>query len=224
MLDTENRDRIVVVGAGGHGSEVHAYICKLVELGWGGELVGFLDDVRSPGVHANMEVLGPVETLLSKPNEYFRGLRFITAVGDNAGRKQLVARLEKLYGERLQPWTLIDPAAWIGKDVQIGDGTLVAPGAVITSRVRIGKHCIVNVKVSVSHDSTIGDYVSINPGATICGHCRIGNGAFIGTGATVINGVEIGDGSVIGGGAAVISNIPPNVTAVGVPARVIRQN
>ncbi len=37
-------------------------------------------------------------------------------------------------------------------------------------------------------------------------------------------GVQIGQGVIIGAGAAVIDDIPDNVTAVGVPAKVIRGN
>jgi serine O-acetyltransferase len=40
-------------------------------------------------------------------------------------------------------------------------------------------------------------------------------------GANVMNGVTVGEGSVIGVGAAVIDDVPPRVTVVGVPARVI---
>jgi len=52
--------------------------------------------------------------------------------------------------------------------------------------------------------------------------CRIGDGACIGAGATVINGMEIGALAVIGAGAVVTRNIPPGVTAVGVPARITK--
>jgi acetyltransferase-like isoleucine patch superfamily enzyme len=45
----------------------------------------------------------------------------------------------------------------------------------------------------------------------------------VGTGAAVIQGVEIGSWSVIGAGAVVTTDIPANVTAVGVPAAPVRQ-
>ena len=40
----------------------------------------------------------------------------------------------------------------------------------------------------------------------------------------MIHGITIGAWSVIGGGAVVTNDIPSNVTAVGVPAKVIKSN
>ena len=39
-----NRERLVVIGAGGHGREVFSYIRDVLEAGWQGELIGYLDD------------------------------------------------------------------------------------------------------------------------------------------------------------------------------------
>jgi acetyltransferase-like isoleucine patch superfamily enzyme len=50
----------------------------------------------------------------------------------------------------------------------------------------------------------------------------IGNDVFIGTRTIVLKGVKIGDGAVIAAGSVVASDIPPNVVAGGVPAKVIR--
>jgi len=80
------------------------------------------------------------------------------------------------------------------------------------------------VNTSVSHDCVIGDFVNINPGAVVCGNVNVGEGCYIGAGATIIDKVSIGDWSTIGAGAVVIHDIPPYVTAVGVPARVIQEN
>jgi sugar O-acyltransferase (sialic acid O-acetyltransferase NeuD family) len=215
-------DKLVVVGAGGHGSEVQAYIRDLAAQGWKGEFLGFVDDHAPIGRHRNVNVLGTLAELCVRPPEFLRNLVYFTALGDNPSRLRLVERIESL-APGLRPWTLIHPLAYVGEDVEIGAGTLLAPGTIVTSRVKIGRHCILNVKASVSHDCVVGDYANINPGVTVCGNCRIGEGAYIGTGATVINGATIGAGAIIGGGAMVVRDIPPHVTAVGVPARIIKQ-
>lgn len=44
---------------------------------------------------------------------------------------------------------------------------------------------------------------------------------FIGAGAILLGDIVIGEKSKIGAGAVVISNIPPNATVVGNPARII---
>jgi sugar O-acyltransferase (sialic acid O-acetyltransferase NeuD family) len=216
---TEESDlAIYVLGAGGHGRELSSYMEDLRRAGWPGELRGYLDDGVAVGEYGRMQVLGPIDSLEDVSGWY------ITAFGSNALRRNIVDRIRARYGDALRPWTLIHPRAYVGEDVEIGHGTCVAPGAIITARAKIGTHCIINVNASISHDCTIGDFVNVNPGAVVCGAVTIAEGGYIGAGAVVIEGVSIGAWSVIGAGAVVVRPIPPNVTAVGVPARVTEQH
>jgi acetyltransferase EpsM len=64
--------------------------------------------------------------------------------------------------------------------------------------------------------------VNLNPGAVVAGRARIGAGCYVGAGATIIDQIEVGAWTVIGAGAVVIRHLPEHVTAVGVPARVIK--
>jgi serine acetyltransferase len=54
-------------------------------------------------------------------------------------------------------------------------------------------------------------------GEVIAGECVYG-----GTGAKIINQVEIGEGTIIGAGAVVAKSLPPNCTAVGIPAKPVK--
>jgi sugar O-acyltransferase (sialic acid O-acetyltransferase NeuD family) len=213
---------LYVTGAGGHAREIHAYLRDLECAGWPGVLKGFLDDGIAPGIHGRLNVLGPIGGL---SNEMLTSRScYLTALGTNSIRRDVVSRVEHHFGNALAAWTLIHPRAWIGEDVEIGEGTCFAPSSLITAHSRVGRHCIVNVKASISHDCSVGDFVSINPGATVCGWVNIGEGAYIGAGATIKDKVSIGAWTTIGAGAVVVNDIPANVTAVGVPARVIRKS
>jgi sugar O-acyltransferase (sialic acid O-acetyltransferase NeuD family) len=218
-----NDARLVIVGAGGHGAELGAYVEDLIRGGWSGELLGYLDDGAAPGPGVR-PVVGKLNAFEECPPEFFDRLCYLTALGSNHLRRKVVHRLGALYGSRLVPWTLVHPTAYTGFQVEVGEGSCLAPYALATTRVRIGKHCILNVKASVSHDCVLGDYVNVNPGATVCGNVTVGDGAYIGAGAVIKEKIRIGAGSVIGAGAVVIADIPPNVTVAGVPARVIRAN
>ena len=81
-------------------------------------------------------------------------------------------------------------------------------GVVIGDCVQIGSHC------SIYSVSTIDKKE---------GEVRLEKGCSIGTHSVVMPGVSVGENSVVGAFSFVNSDIPANVVAVGVPARVIRQ-
>lgn len=104
----------------------------------------------------------------------------------------------------------------------------IHPGAVI------GKRCFIDhgTGVVIGETTVIGDDVTIYQGVTLGGtgkdhgkrHPTLGNNVLIGAGAKVLGPMKIGDNSNVAAGAVVLSEIPPNSTAVGVPARVVKQN
>jgi len=214
------RQDVVIIGAGGHGSEVHSYLHDLVNAGQPLRLVGFIDDRVPIGRFLGSEILGGL-SVLEQMTKKRAEVNYITAFGDNPTRREIVGKLEALQISGLRPWTLRHPTANIGYEVAIGDGTLLAPGVIVTTRVRVGRHCILNVNASVSHDCKIGDFVNINPGATICGDVAIGDGSFIGAGAVVKEKITIGRGVLVGAGAVVVKDVPDGAKVVGVPATVV---
>ena len=52
---------------------------------------------------------------------------------------------------------------------------------------------------------------------------RIGSRVWIGANVVITKGVTIGDNSIIAAGAVVTHDIPANVMAAGVPAKVLRE-
>ena len=94
-------------------------------------------------------------------------------------------------------------------------------------RVRIWHHGGI-----VLHARSIGDDVQIRHNTTFGIATRdriraiptIEDRVDIGCGACVLGDVTIGHDSLIGANAVVVSDIPPYATAVGIPARVIKQS
>jgi sugar O-acyltransferase (sialic acid O-acetyltransferase NeuD family) len=214
---------LVIVGAGGHGSELYSYTLDITRAGGAVNLIGFLDDHRPAGPWEGADVLGRTHLLASLVQE-FGQMEYLTAFGSNSLRRKVVGEIDGLRVEGLAGGRLLHPSSQVGRDVELGRDVLLAPGVIITRRVQIGNHCILNVKASISHDCVIGDYVNINPGAILCGNVRVGDGSFVGAGAVVKEGITIGRGVVVGAGAAVVRDLPDGVTAVGVPARPIKEN
>ena len=81
-------------------------------------------------------------------------------------------------------------------------------GVVIKDYVQIGSHCSI-YSVSTIDDS-FGKVVLKN-------NCRIGSHS------TILPGVSIGKNSIIGAHSLVNKDIPDNVVAFGVPAKVVRK-
>ena len=84
--------------------------------------------------------------------------------------------------------------------------------------------------VVIGETTEIGDNCTIYQGVTLGGtgkdvgkrHPTLGNGVMVGAGAKVLGPVTIGDGAKIAAGAVVLKDIPANSTAVGIPAKVVR--
>lgn len=112
-------------------------------------------------------------------------------------------------------------------EVSIGEGAILCPFVTMTSNIVIGKHFHANIYSYIEHDCVIGDYVTFAPGAKCNGNIAIQDHAYIGSGAVIKQGqygepLVIGQGAIIGMGAVVTESVPPGVTVVGNPARIIR--
>lgn len=119
-------------------------------------------------------------------------------------------------------------ARWISQRSSAKTGIEIHPAATIGKRFFIDH----GTGVVIGETAEIGDDVTIYQGVTLGGtgkdtgkrHPTIGNNVMIGTGAKVLGPFRIGDNSRIAAGAVVLEEIPPNSTAVGVPARVVRRD
>lgn len=118
---------------------------------------------------------------------------------------------------------LVHPNTELASTVRLYNGITVCPGTVMAPFAEIHNLVSINRNVSIGHHTVIKDFSSIFPGANIAGNCEIGKGVQIGIGANVVDGVSIGDNSVIGAGSLVTRSIPANVTAYGVPAKIIEK-
>ncbi len=206
--------KIIVIGAGGHSRSV----CDIILQEPDNTIIGLIDSPENKGFWG-IDILGNDDVLPEILRKGYATYAFV-AIGDNQKRHKISQQLEAI-GYTF--FNAISPSAFISPHAQLGEGIAVMPGATIGPNAKIGSGCIINTNASVDHDDQIGEYCHIAPGVTICGTVAIGDETFIGAGAKVIDGITIGSGNMIGAGAAVIKDLPNNCTAVGVPAKTIKQ-
>lgn len=207
---------LAIYGCGGHAREVLCLVEAVNRHGPTWNFIGFLDDDESlhGGSLAGAPILGGVGWLVSHPSTHV-----VAGIGAPQARRRVVQRLKQAACTRFA--SLVHPDVEPGQRVRIGAGVVVFSGSRLTTDIDIGDHVALNLGVLVSHDCRIGDFVTLGPKANLCGNARVGEGTDVGSASVVIQGIEIGAWSIIGAGATVIRNVPPNVTAVGSPARVV---
>ncbi len=135
----------------------------------------------------------------------------------------------------------------IGEGTRIWQFVVILPGAVIGRDGNICSHCFIENQVVVGDRVTVKcgvqlwdgvtleDDVFVGPNVTFTNDLQprsrnaaakllptlVKKGASIGANATILPGLTIGEGAMVGAGSVVTKDVPPGVTVVGNPARII---
>jgi serine O-acetyltransferase len=103
----------------------------------------------------------------------------------------------------------------------------VPPSAKIGKRTKFAYR---GIGVVIHKEAVIGDDCMIGQGMTIGGRSKhievpvIGNNVYMGAGSRVLGPIKIGNNVIIAPNAVVLSDLPDNCIAVGIPARIIKEN
>ena len=204
--------KIALIGAGGHAKVVFDAIVSTKQH----EVIGFIDD--NPQLAGtfffNLPVVNQIELL-----DGVEG--YIVAIGDNVVRK---AKYELYKNKGYLPVNAIHRSAIISPYASIGNGVVAFANVVVNPGACIGDNVILYTACTIDHDCQISEHAYISPGCNLSAQINIGIGAFLGTGAVVLPQISIGEWTIIGAGAVVTKDIPAHVTAVGVPAKIIKQH
>ncbi len=203
-----NKDKIVIIGAGGFGLELYNI---LKEMNY--DCVGFIDynkqDKKLP-----LPIIG-LESEIEKLMEKYKFSNCAIAIGDIDKRRK-IANLIQNFPLKV-PSILDSFIKCFSKD--IGNGVIIYPGVIIMNDCKIGNHTLINSGVTLGHDVVIGEYCNISPGVNLAGHIKIGDGSLVGIGSSIKEKITIGKNSVIGAGSVVINDVPDDTTVYGVPAK-----
>jgi sugar O-acyltransferase (sialic acid O-acetyltransferase NeuD family) len=212
LFGMSKREKIFVFGAGGHAKVV----IDAVEREGRHKIAWICDDaVDKHGTQVMTYKIDDREALLARKANSGAG---VVAIGDNGDRVKIAFWLVQ-RGCRLV--AVVHPAAVVGRDVEIGEGTVLMAGCVINSGARVGRNVIVNTGATIDHDCKIADGVHIGPGSHLCGHVVVGFATMIGAGTTIVPSVRVGAFALIGAGSTVLADVPDRARAGGSPCHPI---
>lgn len=209
---------LVIFSCGGLGREVLELALDVAAAGEPWNVIGFLDDdvdLHGEQIHG-FPVLGGTEWVAEHPD-----VHAVVAIGSTAVRRKVVEKLTKAGPIKFA--TLVHPRAMVGRHVEIGEGGVVCAGSLLTTDIVLGDHVLINLDCTVGHDAVLKDFVTVAPSVNVSGNVLVGEGCDLGTGSTVIQGKTIGEWSIVGAGAVVVKDLPANITAVGAPAKPIKE-
>lgn len=209
--------RLVIYGTGGNGRGMLEVAEAINDIAPTWDIVGFLND--DPAVIGSTvcdyPIVGGYEWLLQHKDVWL-----VLGIGNTADRYKVAASLEQDGVSNFA--TLIHPSAVLARRFAYGVGCVIFGNVTVDVDTRIGDHVQLGRNSSLGHDISVGSFVNLSPAATMTGFCVVGDGCDIGANATVIPRVGIDEWSIIGAGSVVTKPIPANVTAVGTPAKAVK--
>lgn len=205
---------IVILGAGGLAREVAHLIEDINRQGEVWKILGYVE--KEPDLVGTM--VGKYPVMGTESDISGLTVAAVIAVGNPVQVQAIRSNISDYPGLTFP--NLIHPSViWDADSTSIGEGNVICAGAVLTVDITIGSFNILNMNSSYGHDVVIGDCCVISPGVAVGGGVEVGNGCLLGMGSQIYQYRKLGPGATVGMGSAVVSDVPPNTTVIGVPAR-----
>ena len=168
-------------------------------MGWWRETIDIVKE-NDPAARTSLEVL------LTYPGVKALAAHRVSLFLWNHGFKLLA----RMHSQFWRFWTQIE----IHPGATIASGVFIDHGAGLV----IGETAIVEKGVMLYHGVTLGG-TGKDVGKR---HPTVREGALVSAHAQVIGPIEIGAKAKVGAGAVVVSDVPSDVTVVGIPAKIVR--
>ena len=168
-------------------------------MGWWRETIDIVKE-NDPAARTSLEVL------LTYPGVKALAAHSVSHFLWNHGFKLLA----RMHSQFWRFWTQIE----IHPGATIASGVFIDHGAGLV----IGETAVVEKGVMLYHGVTLGG-TGKDTGKR---HPTVKEGALVSAHAQVIGPIEIGAKAKVGAGAVVVSDVPSDVTVVGIPAKIVR--
>lgn len=211
---TKRKQKIIILGAGGHSSS----LINLIERTNNFKIHGILDPrYKKLKKIKNYNILGNDKLLEQfKDNKIINIAIGIGSTGINKKRNHLFKKVKKL-GFKIP--SLIDPSAIISNNVYISEGVQIFAGSILNNNVKVGINTVINTKSIIEHDSIVGDHVFLGPRVTLCGNSTIKNNVFLGACSCILPNIIINNNTIVGAYSLVNKEYKENTKLIGIPVK-----
>ena len=203
-----NMEKIIIIGAGGHASEIVEYIENINLSKYAStvkyDIVGIIDDnfQNFSKYQYTYKYLGTVTN-----HEYQKDISYVIGIANLKYRKNIV---EKFLNNGCKFINIIHPTAMISKTANIGVGNVISHNVSIGPMANIGDFNVINSRVTIGHDSSIKDFNFLSPVVALGGNTVLESHNLIGTSACTIPGISIGSSNTVMAGMVLNKSIENN--------------
>ncbi len=210
-------ENVVLFGGGLHSG----YCIDIIKKENKYNIIGIIDSIKDIGDDIyGYPIIGRQEQIKKLIIKYNIHAGIIT-IGDNWTRKLVY---DSIISE-VPSFVFINaihPSTIIGMNVKLGVGVVTMAGCIINPNSIVGNFSFFATGAQLEHDCKIGDFASISAGSITGGKVNIGKYSAITLGVIIIDRINIGENTVVGSGSLVNKDLPDNVLAYGIPAKIIR--
>ena len=207
---------IIIIGASGNSLAIINSINRINSINESFKIIGVIDDVVRESF-LDFNIIGDIKTHSIRDDSFY--INGISSIKSFTAKKKIIMRFKKIGAKFL---TVIDPTAYISRDVKIGEGSYIGANSYIGSFATVGEHCILLQNIALNHHSAVSDFTSISSGVSILGFCTIGNSCHISANSSVNPHISISNNVVIGTASNVTKNCEANSIYLGNPARFVK--
>ncbi len=211
---------IVIIGASGFAKEILWLLEENNKIADEWNILGFIDrsyTSNTEPIHG-YNIVGDDEWLANYEGEIY----VVCGVGRASLRKKIVHKFQDK--ENIIFPNIISRGAALSDSVKMGMGCIVWTNSILTVDICLGDFVTINYDCTIGHDAVLEDFITLYPSVNVSGNVHIKSETEIGAGTQIIQGLNVGENTIIGAGAVVVRDIPSNCTAVGNPAKVIKQS